>query len=142
MVQTFAKGVCVKMSENFTSFDFNCHCYRSQCIVTLIHPLLITSLEELWRISGPFKITSGFRCTEHNKDIGGATDSQHPKGTASDCKSLDGKDGSHVAAAAELVPAFKLGGIGRYFGFAHADVRDNGPARWKSGIKSSLIVPC
>lgn len=141
MVQTFAKGLSVPLTEHFASTDFDCHCRRPACELTLIDPALPPALETLWAITGPFKIDSGFRCEKHNEEIGGAPSSQHTQGRAADCKSLVGKSGIEMAAAAELVPQFHNGGIGIYFAFAHLDTRD-GKARWKGGSKLSLIAPC
>lgn len=137
----YKKGTAVSVSANFTSIDFDCHCKRPECAETIIHPALPPALDVLWGIVGPFKIDSGYRCPAHNAEIGGAKDSEHPLGKASDCKSLNGKAGPEMAAAAEHVPQFYSGGIGTYPTFAHCDVR-SWQARWKSGIKSSLIIPC
>ena len=37
----------------------------------------------------PFIITSGFRCKEHNKEIGGKPNSAHLRGLAADIKAID-----------------------------------------------------
>lgn len=142
MVRTYQKGVSVPFGSHFHSTDFDCHCKRSNCTETLIDDNLPAALDLLWDCAGPFKIDSGYRCMAHNAEVGGAPHSQHPQGKAADCKSTEGKTGKEMATHAETVSNFQAGGIGTYPTFAHCDVRENGPARWKSGTKLSTIVPC
>ncbi len=129
MVILYTKGIQTAISTHFTTRDFDCHCKRLDCKDTLIEENLIIALEELWALAGDFEISSGYRCPDHNKEIGGVKNSQHSLGNAADCKSkkLVGKE---MAKLAELVPFFHLGGIGTYPTFAHCDVRKNGAARW------------
>jgi hypothetical protein len=75
------------MSANFSYVEFKCkdggkfpECQRIWMLRSHIRRL------ELYRakIGGPVRIVSGFRCKRHNKEIGGATSSQHMFGAASD----------------------------------------------------------
>lgn len=85
-------------------------------------------------------VTSWYRTPAYNRLIGGAVDSQHMRGIATDItvrvnnKRLSPES---VAALAEKVPAFRKGGIGwydrRHGNFTHVDHRPNGPARWVNG---------
>lgn len=129
MVKGYKKGQKVRLSSNFNSIEFDCQCIYRTCKETLIDEALIIGLEAMRLLSGPIEILSGFRCMDHNADIGGAETSQHMLGKAADCKSISGYKGNLMAQYAEEVPVFKKGGIGIYPNFAHVDTR-KGPARW------------
>lgn len=130
MAIRYKKGSPKKLSESFTSTDFDCKCTRENCTDTLISDSLVTALEVLRKISGPFEINSGFRCNAHNIAVGGAPNSQHCLGQAADCKSKTGLNGRIMAQDAECVDAFNFGGIGTAFDWVHLDVRGY-KARWK-----------
>lgn len=134
----YEKKVQIPLSAHFSTLDFDCQCPRPECRTTLIDGDLVDSLETLWDLAGSFKITSGYRCPAHNKEIGGVKSSQHCLGKAADCKSTSGKESSGLQSRAVLVPRFRDGGIGLYRTFLHCDVR-NGRARWSA---VSIIVPC
>ena len=84
------------------------------------------------QIGQPIRVTSGFRSREHNKKIGGATNSFHVLGMASDIQ-VDKMSPEQVAKAIELLIAegkMKEGGLGIYRTWVHYDVRGT-KARWK-----------
>lgn len=128
-MQKYEKGKKQVVSTHFSSTDFDCHCHSPNCKQTFIDSQLVAALEELWILSQDFQITSGFRCNEHNDNVGGQWDSQHLLGKAADCKSLKGYNGHLMANYAELVLPFQKGGIGIYPSFVHCDVRKR-LARW------------
>jgi len=77
----------------------------------------------------PVRITSGYRCPEHNASVGGAGKSQHTIGTAVDI-AISGLNIGRMYELALQVPEFASGGIGVYHdGHIHLDVRGE-PARW------------
>jgi uncharacterized protein YcbK (DUF882 family) len=94
---------------------------------------LAKNLEVLRKhIGQPIRVTSGFRSREHNKKIGGATNSFHVLGMASDIQ-VDKMSPEQVAKAIELLIAegkMKEGGLGIYRTWVHYDVRGT-KARWK-----------
>lgn len=90
---------------------------------------LAAQLEELRKLTGgPLHVNCAYRCKKHNAAVGGVPNSQHLVGIAADVshKTLAPKA---VADLAERVPDFHNGGIGRYPGFTHIDIR-RGTARW------------
>ena len=112
----------IKLSPNFTLAEFACRC----CGGVKIDPELVRKLQQLRdRIGKPISITSGYRCPVHNQAVGGAAQSQHMYGTAADIV----VKGLAPATVADHAEAVGFGGIGRYAGFIHVDVRAQ-KARW------------
>ena len=115
------------LSKNFSRHEFECRC----CGRAEINQRLVDALQELRDLAGlPVRVTSGYRCSEHNQAIGGATRSQHLLGTAADIV-VRGMIPAEMYRLAEDIEAFHNGGIGVYpdKGFIHVDVRDR-RARW------------
>ncbi len=69
------------LSANFAAAEFACrHCGKAY-----VHRRLIRGLERLRKELGkPLTIVSGYRCPEHNKAVGGDSNSQHLYGSAAD----------------------------------------------------------
>lgn len=86
-------------------------------------------LELLRRAWGkPITVTSGYRCKQHNKNVGGGRNSKHLEGIAADLV-VPKKD---LKKFAELCDRFFLdGGFSLYLkqGFVHVDGRGR-KARW------------
>ena len=110
-----------KVSPNFKYNEFVCKCggkYKA-CRGIKINPKLLTALEELrsdyFKAKG-LSLVSAYRCKEHNRAIGGATNSQHLKGNAADIPPLPKNP--------DLPPEVKGIGIKRKTGrIIHIDVR-------------------
>jgi len=126
-----------KVSKHFSMSEFACKCGCSAQIS--IAPDLIRLLEHLRVSTGePILITSGARCKEHNKRIGGAPNSWHvPRyGTntlyASDITYWDSKKRGKMEILKLYVLAddFNARGIGLYNGRIHVDQRPTKRARW------------
>jgi hypothetical protein len=91
-------------------------------------------------LNKPIRINSGYRTAEYNRQIGGATNSQHIKGTAADI-AITGVTPFNVACAAEKAFAqigVKVGGIGQYANFTHIDVRSGG--KWRQNMTTGQNV--
>jgi len=112
----------VRLSENFREEEFLCRCCGAGH--GKMHPQLIIGLQLLRdRVKAPLTVTSGFRCVEHNRAVGGVPNSYHTQGLAADVYA-DGLTPYELAGQAALIPQFREGGIGIYrkAGFVHLDV--------------------
>jgi len=71
----------------FTKQEMACKC---GCGQAHMDPRFMLTLDTAREEAGvPFIITSGFRCAEHNRRVGGVADSAHVKGMAADIFILD-----------------------------------------------------
>lgn len=115
---------------NFKKEEFKCNCGGKYCngYPVNVDELLIAQLELLrTRFNKPIYITSGIRCKEWNKEVGGVSNSQHLKGKAVDIK-IEGVNPKEVQHEAGKV--FSNGGVGSYKTFTHVDTR-KGRVRFK-----------
>lgn len=111
--------------------EFACKCGKCETKPADISQNLIYQLQKLRDGLGlPIKITSGYRCPDHNKAIGGAKRSQHILGKAVDL------DVSHLSVGARyrlIQLIFDFGvfkGIGIGDNKLHIDVRSGEPTFW------------
>lgn len=79
------------------------------------------------RFGKPIIINSGYRSPEHNKAVGGVSNSQHVLGTAADIRPEDLKDLPELQKICDEMNPH--GGVGYYNTFVHVDVRGE-RARW------------
>lgn len=119
---TETAGSGVHVTDHFRLGEFPCpHCGR---LVLLYLPDLCAVLEAVRaKVGGvPLAITSGYRCPDHNKAVGGSPQSQHLLGKAADI--VSSVDPERVADAAEEV-LVNRGGVLRYRRqrFTHVDIR-------------------
>ncbi len=125
-VKTAATGAQTsdKLSAHFSKKEFACKC----CGKYIPCPELVEKLEKFRTLCGnkPLTISNGTRCEKHNKEVGGASKSQHLYGTAADVQKVSGMTVDEMAKKAE---AAGFRGIGKYSWGVHVDVREN-PARW------------
>lgn len=118
-IKTYKRGDATKLSANFRAREFDCKC-SGKCNETKIDEQLVGFLQNIREHFGkPVNVTSGYRCAEHNKAVGGASGSLHTKGQAADIV-IDGVDPLEVAKYAESIG---IKGIGHYDGFVHIDTR-------------------
>ena len=123
MVKEYTKSEAIRLSENFKSTEFDCKCKNSECNKTLIELNGVVCLQKARDILGKaIKITSGFRCKEHNKAVGGVSGSLHLKGTAFDLACPKGISLNDFAFVCEQAG---FNGVLRYDGqnFVHCDMR-------------------
>lgn len=116
------------LSPHFRATEFACnHCH--QLPANGMHPKLIEVLEQVREhFHKPVVINSGYRCPTHNHNVGGATRSQHLRGTAADIR-VRGVAPSEVYEFLSNLRG-SLGGLGSYRTFTHIDVGPDG-RRWR-----------
>ena len=120
---SLAKDGDTKLSENFTVQEFRC---KDGSDTILIDTALVSLLQEIRDAFGkPITINSAYRTAAYNKAVGGATNSQHVKGTAADIV-ISGVPPFAIAAWMEQ----KIKKVGKYACgyypislFCHVDVR-------------------
>ncbi|MBR1646029.1 MAG: N-acetylmuramoyl-L-alanine amidase [Selenomonadaceae bacterium] len=114
------------VGSHFNASEFVCHC----CGQGSVDSRLIELLEELRAKAGkPVHVNCGYRCSKHNKEVGGVPNSQHVLGTAADITIPE----IGFKRARELVESIDFDGTGFYpplenggAWFIHVDVRDGG----------------
>jgi uncharacterized protein YcbK (DUF882 family) len=112
-----------QVSKHFNLQEFQCR----HCGVVKLHPQLVHRLQQLRDdLQTPITVTSGYRCPEHNRAVGGASKSQHLEGLAADVKAA-GYSPQEIADTAEL---YGFRGIGVYKTFTHLDMGER-IARWE-----------
>ena len=121
-----------QLSSHFNVKEFRCQCGKTH--ETLIAFELVDKLEQLYTALNCSKIivTSGYRCPEHDKAVGGTSSGQHTKGTAADVCCY-GQDGQPISSKTVCCKAQDLGfggiaNITSSYQYTHLDVRTNG--RW------------
>ena len=119
-----------QLSPHFNVMEFRCQCGGNH--ETLISSELIEKLEALYATLNCSKIivTSGYRCPEHDKAVGGTSSGQHTKGTAADVCCY-GQDGQPISSKTVCCKAQNLGFTGianitSSYQYTHLDVRTSG----------------
>ena len=119
-----------QLSPHFNAREFRCQCGQSH--ETLIASELVDKLEALYTALNCSKIivTSGYRCPEHDKAVGGTSSGQHTKGTAADvcCYRQDGQPISSktVCCKAQDLGFTGIANITSSYQYTHLDVRTSG----------------
>ena len=116
-----------QLSPHFNAREFRCSCGKSH--ETLLASELVDKLEALYTALNCSKIivTSGYRCPEHDKAVGGTSSCQHTKGTAADVCCY-GQDGQPISSKTVCCKAQDLGfggiaNITSSYQYTHLDVR-------------------
>lgn len=113
------------MSKHFNSSELMCKC---GCGTRLACTELFLVLELVrLKFGVPVIITSGYRCPDHNKNVGGAPESKHVDGIAADIKVKGVEPKEVYEFLDETFPTCY--GVGLYSSWVHIDVRSS-KARW------------
>lgn len=75
----------MQVSKHFKRAEFKCKCGVCKC--DTVDAVLIQLLEDVRvHFNAPVIVNSGHRCSTHNRNVGGASDSYHLYGRAADIK--------------------------------------------------------
>jgi uncharacterized protein YcbK (DUF882 family) len=130
-IKKFKKGEDVKLSKNFHLSEWECNC--SKCSETLVDMDHVSKLQQLREdLGSPIKITSAYRCPDHNAAVGGSPRSRHKEGDATDIQ-VKGMEPTAVQDACE-----HFDGLGRYDSFTHIDSRGS-KARWDKRTRKEYL---
>lgn len=113
------------LSNNFKVKEFRCKDGSDKILVSTDTVRILQRIRDYF--GQPVKINSAYRTPAYNKKVGGATNSQHVKGTACD---IAVSNVSPKAVAAFIEAIFPTTGIGLYSTFVHVDTRGR-KVRWK-----------
>ncbi len=116
----------IEIAPHFILSEFACPC----CQQVMLHPQLLKKLSELRKmLQRPVYITSGYRCINYNRQVGGAQNSYHLIGLAADIRVI----GLSILDLLDYVEMLNFTGIGLYEqkNFLHLDIRPTKPARWR-----------
>jgi len=114
------------MSEKITLEELKCPC----CGEVHIDSIFLHKLRQAREIAEvPFIINSGYRCENHNKEVG-STSRNHVEGKAADIKAIDGPTRGKI-----LKGLYKAGfvRIGVSKTFIHCDTMDAVESCWLYG---------
>lgn len=129
-VKTYDFSDTTQISPHFNVQEFRCKCGKNHNI--LIADELISKLEQLYSRLDCNKIivTSGYRCSAHDKAVGGTGTRQHTKGTAADvvCYDSDNQPISSktVSCSAQDIGFTGIANITDAYTSTHLDVRESG----------------
>lgn len=120
----FKKGDNRQLSTNFNSKEFECSCKHCVKDNQFIDEDLVSKLQSVRDKYGKgIGINSGYRCPQHNEEVGGKPGSAHMSGLGADpspaLKTLDELDELYELCYDE----FDNIGDGRNKGFVHVDTR-------------------
>ena len=118
-VEEFIKENNIK---HFTTDEFVCKCGCGQVKVDSELILKIERIRE--KLGRPIKITSAYRCPEHNKAIGGKPNSAHLKSYALDIAVSNSRERFEIITAA-LEEGFNRIGVAK--SFVHIDIDPDKP---------------
>ncbi len=128
-IKTYKSTDTTQLSTYFNVQEFKCKCGGNHDI--LISSELVAKLEELRTALNCSKIiiTSGYRCSNHDKNVGGSGTGQHVNGTAVDCICYD-KNNEPVSSKIVSCVAQDLGfggiaNITSSYTVTHLDVRES-----------------
>jgi len=122
----------MKLTKNFNKSEFECSCGCNMSAEVLSNIKIVAENLQILRdyIEAPITINSAYRCQKHNRRIGGAVNSQHLLGKASDIVA-HGFTPDEVFDIVQnlrrnpMVKGVIFQGLGRYNTFTHVDIRKN-----------------
>ncbi|MDE7138952.1 MAG: hypothetical protein K2O29_10975, partial [Ruminococcus sp.] len=120
MTNTYKSTDKTQLTEHFNVSEFRCKCGGTHN--TVLNPELPEKLEKLHKSLNCSKIivNSGYRCTSHDKNVGGSGSGHHVYGNAADIVCYD-QSGNKISSKKVSCAAQDVG-FGTYTA-THVDVR-------------------
>lgn len=128
MIRQYPPDSTIQISEHFKASEFKCKCGKMHYFK--VDDELIQKLELLREKLNCSKInvTSGFRCVEHDKSVGGSGKGQHTLGKAADicCYDMCGNliSSKKVCCAAQDIGFHGIANITAGYVYTHVDTRE------------------
>ena len=114
------------ITKNFKTDEFACQC----CGVSEMDVDFVKELQKLRdEYDAPMRINSGFRCADHNKNVGGSDSSSHLWGMASDISVTDSILRYRMIQCAQKVGILRIGVGGDFLHF-DTDYKKKSPVMW------------
>ncbi len=108
--------------KHFRISEFYCKCDRDHD-EHIIDENLVLKLDFARMMAKiPFIVTSGYRCPQHNAEVGGVPKSSHMIGKAADIRAITSKERYKILSCL-LLTGFRRVGIGK--AFIHVDIDDD-----------------
>lgn len=129
MIKTYRYTDNTQLTPHFNISEFRCKCGGNHD--TKLDTILVDKLEKLYDSLNCSKIiiNSGYRCSSHDKNVGGNGYGQHVSGTAADivCYDKNGKKISSkiVCCAAQDIGFSGIANIDSTYTATHVDVRSS-----------------
>tara|TARA_R100001463_G_scaffold105004_2_gene159531 strand:- start:1009 stop:1395 length:387 start_codon:yes stop_codon:yes gene_type:complete len=128
----------MKLTKNFNKSEFECKCGCEMPEDVMFEIQKLAAQLQTIRdfVRKPIKLTNAYRCVEHNKAVGGVSNSQHILGKAADIK-IDDMETSEVFETINALTEhghILQGGLGKYNTFTHYDIRKT-KSRWDKTIE-------
>ena len=127
MMMTYKHNNNERLTSHFSVGEFRCKCGKSHDIK--IDGELVEKLEELYNLLDCSKIivNSGYRCPDHDKNVGGSGGGMHTNGQAADivCYDKEGKifPAGVVCCAAQEIGFSGIANIDSTYTAVHVDTR-------------------
>ena len=116
----------IKLAQNFYEDEFTCNC---GCGLKGIDPLLVNLLQETrYEYGSSMVVTSGMRCPDWNKEVGGSEGSSHLWGMAADIEMTDPTLRWRMIRMMQKF--FKRVGIAKSFIHVDVDYKKANPIIW------------
>lgn len=128
-------------SQHFSDAELSCHCKHPHPDgENKVTPSLISALESFrLLIKKPVIVDDAYRCSLHNKEVGGALHSQHLLGNAADIR-VDGFSANELYLIAATIPGIHGFGRDDFKNYLHIDTRPAPTAKWCYG-KNGKEIP-
>ncbi len=127
MTRVYNYGDTTQITEHFKASEFQCKCGNAHDFS--VSDELVEKLEQLRSKLNCSAITlsSGYRCSQHDKNVGGSGTGQHTLGNAADicCKDQNGQpiNSRLVCCAAQDLGFTGIANIDDTYTYTHVDVR-------------------